>query len=425
MKLFFRNLRDWFPLLFPYGLAVWLLKHTGFRFYCAYLVPFLGPFTWVFLPFGDKISEKTVYELCGWNLLPFVFFLLRFRHRPRIVCVLWSLWFLACLSCFAVWQYEYKANDAYPANPHKNKLICWEYMPPHEPSFSPPLQSVPPATVSVKSVFPKATSVSEAAPVVVSTAIAAVCGADPATSDRYEARNDALRAIARNRNLPTSEVTALQEWLASTNDTLRVERVAALKNDVMNLLRNQEPPPPGLAGTLVAMFESEAHPPAVLDYCIQHLGAVQGDIADESMRRRIRATLVKAANRTKLPYAGTALYALAEDGSATPAQEAELRRLTLALCSPDANAVARIAAIQLAGQRGYAEALPLLRATLSSARRDAVTDVVCIGSLGLLGTADDIPLLRRFAALGPRYAPAAETAIKRIEERGSVDGNQN
>ena len=415
MKLFFRNLRDWLPLFFPYGLAVLLLKHTGFRFYCVYLVPFLGPFTWVFLPFGDKISEKIIYELCAWNLLPFVFFLARFHHRPRIGCMLWSLWFLACLSCFAVWQYAYKANDVYPTNPHQNKLLCWEYMPPHESSFYPPPQSTHPAAVSVKPVSPKVTSDAEADPVVVSSAIAAVCGADPATADRYEARNDALRSIARERNLPTDDVASLTAWLASTNDVLRVERLAALKNDVMNLLRRQESPPPDFADTLISIFESEAHPPAVLDYCIQHLGAMQGGITDDALRRRIRAVLVKAAGRINQPYAGTALYALAEDASATPAQDEELRRLTLVLCAPGANPVARIAASQLAGQRGYAEALPLLLETLSAPRRDAVTDIVCIGSLGLLGDADDIPLLRRFVAMGPRYATAAETAIRRID----------
>ena len=207
--------------------------------------------------------------------------------------------------------------------------------------------------------------------------------------------------------MPADDVAALTAWLASTNDVLRVERLAALKNDVMNLLRNQTSPPSGFADTLIAMFGGGDHPPAVLDYCIQHLGAMQGGITDDILRRRIRALFVKAAGRTNQPYAGTALYALAEDASATPAQDAELRRLTLALCAPSANAIARIAAIQLAGQRGYAEALPLLRKALAAPRRDAVTDIVCIGSLGLLGDADDIPLLRRFAAMGPRYASAA------------------
>ena len=324
-----------------------------------------------------------------------------------------------CLICFSVWQYEYKANDVHPVNPHKNKLICWKYMPPHKRQESPPQPPRPAhsAVVDVRTITPKVTSVVEAAPTVVSAAIATVCGLNPSTTDRYEARNDALRSIARERHLPTNDVAALVSWLASTNDVLRVERLAALKNDVMNLLRNQEPPPPDFADTLVAMFESGDHPPAVLDYCIQHLGAVQGDIKDDALRRRIRALFAKAAGRAKLPYAGTALYALAEDGSATPAQEAELRRLTLSLCAPAANPATRIAAIQLAGERGYADALPLLRETLSSPRRDAVTDIVCLGSLGLLGGADDLPLLRRFATMGPRYATAAQAAIRRIEER--------
>ena len=43
---------------------------------------------------------------------------------------------------------------------------------------------------------------------------------------------------------------------------MRVERVAALKNDVMNLLRNQEPPVAGLADALIGMFDGGAHPPA-------------------------------------------------------------------------------------------------------------------------------------------------------------------
>ncbi len=229
-----------------------------------------------------------------------------------------------CLICFSVWQYEYKANDVHPVNPHKNKLICWEYMPPHKRQDSPP--SIPrpahSAVVDVRTVTQKAASVVEAAPTVVSSAVVSVCGLNASTADRYEARNDALRSIARERHLPTNDVTALVHWLASTNDVLRVERLAALKNDVMNLLRNQEPPPPDLADTLASMFESGDHPPAVLDYCIQHLGAMQGDVTDDALRRRIRALFAKAAGRVKQPYAGTALYALAEDGSATLAQEA-------------------------------------------------------------------------------------------------------
>ena len=202
----------------------------------------------------------------------------------------------------------------------------------------------------------------------------------------------------------------------------------------MNLLRSQEPPVEGLAETLIVMFEGRGisthnsstpkssthpHPPAVLDYCVQHLGAMVNGL-DDAPRRRVRGVLVKAARQTKLPYAGTALYSLAEDRRATPAQESELKRLTLALCKPGVNNVARLAAIQLAGQRGYAEALPLLREALSGQRRDAVLDMVSIGTLGLLGDESDIPLLESVLQRNRRrYEAAANAAIKRISARKS------
>jgi HEAT repeat protein len=130
--------------------------------------------------------------------------------------------------------------------------------------------------------------------------------------------------------------------------------------------------------------------------------------------------LVKAARRKNMPCAGTALYSLAADRRATPQQLEELKRLTLALCGPDANPAARIAAVQLAGERGYAEALPILRKVLSSPRRDTVLDIVAIGSVGLLGDSSDIPRLSHFIKHDSRRAPAAEAAIRRINERSGV-----
>ncbi|MBR3922200.1 MAG: hypothetical protein IKJ45_03750 [Kiritimatiellae bacterium] len=44
---------------------------------------------------------------------------------------------------------------------------------------------------------------------IVSAAIASVCGLNASTADRYEARHDALRLIARERNLASNDVAAL------------------------------------------------------------------------------------------------------------------------------------------------------------------------------------------------------------------------
>jgi hypothetical protein len=273
------------------------------------------------------------------------------------------------------------------------------------------------AEVRVKAVESKTETV-ERENVTASGAIAIVCGEDAATAGRYEARNGALRSIVRRRDLPEKDVAALMAYLRSKDSAMRVERVAALKNDVMNSLRNQEPPPKGLTEALIAMFRSGKHPPAVLDYCIQHLGAMQGEITDDALRRRIRETFIFAARQTRQPYAGTALYSLAKDKHASQSQKNELKRLAVALCKQGSHPVARISAIQLAGERGYKEILPILRETLSSARRDAVLDIVSIGSLGLLGEESDLELLSQFSS-DTRRAVAVKAAIKRIKDCAS------
>ena len=58
-----------------------------------------------------------------------------------------------------------------------------------------------PAEVRVKAVERKPEPLDHEV-VEASSAVAIVRGADPTTADRYEARNDALRSIARRRDLP-------------------------------------------------------------------------------------------------------------------------------------------------------------------------------------------------------------------------------
>ena len=72
-----------------------------------------------------------------------------------------------------------------------------------------------PAEVRVKAVERKTGPVEQGEVVAASSAVANVCGEDAATADRYEARNDALRSIARRRDLPEKDVAALVAYLRS------------------------------------------------------------------------------------------------------------------------------------------------------------------------------------------------------------------
>ena len=120
-----------------------------------------------------------------------------------------------------------------------------------------PLLEVPvavmPTEVRVKAVGRKAKPLEQGAAAAASGTVAIVCG-NGATAYRYEARNGALRSIARRRDLPKGDVAALMDYLRAADSAMRIERVAALKNDVMNLLRRQETPVEGLAEPLIRRF---------------------------------------------------------------------------------------------------------------------------------------------------------------------------
>ena len=276
--------------------------------------------------------------------------------------------------------------------------------------------------VRTKPLEHKSMSVVESSGVSCSYAACVVCGADAAIANRYETRNDALRSIARRRDLSASDVAALMEYVASTSCVMRIEREAALKNDVLNLLRNQKQPPKDLADLLLDMVASKQYAPVIIDYCIQHLGAMVGSVPDGLTKARIRETLVAAAEDIGETYSGTALYSLAEMPNKSKSESDELRRLTVAACGESANTIARISAIQLAGERGYRETLPMLRGILAGTRRDAVLDMTVVGSIGLMGDANDVQLLESFRSRGGRrLKPAIDAAVQRIKERHSAN----
>lgn len=252
-------------------------------------------------------------------------------------------------------------------------------------------------------------------------AICCVCGMDERSASRYDFRNDALRSIARRRDLPVDDIAALMEYVAATDCVMRIEREAALKNDVLNLLRNQKRLPEGLADLLLDMVASKQYAPVIIDYCIQHLGAMVGSVSDDQTKARIRETFIVAAKDIGETYSGTALYSLAEMPNMSKSESDELRRLAVAACGESANTIARISAIQIAGERGYCETLPMLRGILAGTRRDAVLDMTVVGSIGLMGDATDIQLLESFRSRGGRrQKQAIDAAVQRINERHSA-----
>ena len=186
----------------------------------------------------------------------------------------------------------------------------------------------------------------------VSAAIRCIVGSETSSADRYLVRSRALESLGDM--LSPTETKALLNYLASTRDPLRPERVAALKNDILNVLRSQKSISPDLAPCLIGLFNAKKHDSAILDYCIQHLGALQEQLDDPAQLDKIVRCIRSASLLEKESYAGTALIAMTHQRNPSDDDKAFLKtRTTAILENPKAHEAARISAMQIASENGY------------------------------------------------------------------------
>lgn len=252
----------------------------------------------------------------------------------------------------------------------------------------------------------------------VSAAVRCIIGAETSSADRYLVRSRALESLGDT--LSPAETKTLLSYLASTRDPLRPERVAALKNDILNVLRSQKSISPNLAPCLIGMFNAKKHDSAILDYCIQHLGALQEQLDDPAQLDKIVRCIRSASLLDKESYSGTALIAMTHQRNPSDDDKAFLRtRTTAILENSSAHEAARISAMQIASENGYVESLPTLRRVAESAAEPLANRTVAIGALGTFGEASDVALLRKLLAANPnpRLLPALNAAVERIEKR--------
>lgn len=145
------------------------------------------------------------------------------------------------------------------------------------------------------------------------------------------------------------------------------EGLRVLKNDLLNVLRHQASPPPGLTDLLIAIHRDPTQDPVLRDYALQHLVVwyEQGAPDTPKAREQIRAVL-EAAARGHDSLAGTALLGLHRLSAREPAFEAaKIDRLALHLVRSGATDPAtRITAVAVCAERGLTEALPNIAALM-------------------------------------------------------------
>lgn len=234
-------------------------------------------------------------------------------------------------------------------------------------------------------------------PADVPAAVRRAAGLDPETAGRYVPRSRALASLGRD--LAPEETDALLDYLLSPDGTMRPERVAALKNDVWNLLRNQTVVPPDLIPVTAAVFRDPAQPPAVRDYALQHLGVMLERPLRRAERGDILECLREAAGQDAAPWSGTALIALSRMPDADAEDRAFLRsRAPAVAASSRSHPAARVTAVQIAAEQGCRDILPTARALAYDRNAPVPLRLASLAALRRLGTASDLADLRALAA---------------------------
>jgi hypothetical protein len=229
---------------------------------------------------------------------------------------------------------------------------------------------------------------------------------------------DRLEAIRElDDNLDPGQIDALYSFLKSHPDSRETNPsgLRTLKNNVLNALRNQIPPPAGLTATLIDIFHDRAQDFVTRDYAVQHLTSWYSRSAADSpdAKERIQTTL-KEAVREKTSISGTALlglHRLSLSDRSFNGPEIDRSALRMATSS-DTPLAARITAIQVCAERGLVQALPEIK-RFAGVRGQTALQISAIAALGKLGGAEDALMLQRLENEGDiALRPAIAAALK-------------
>ena len=227
-----------------------------------------------------------------------------------------------------------------------------------------------------------------------------------------------------NSQLSQKDIGLLCAFVEATGDANESNLVGfhVLKNDILNVLRNQDLPPTDLIGLLLKMYRNHLQDPVIRDYAIQHLTSWFNSVGGDSNVLEQVQTALREAVMERGSIAGTALlgwHRLSKNYGSFSSREINEWAVSLAISSETHHAT-RITAVQVCSERNLKEALPEIRA-LAHQRGDIPLRLSAIAALGRLGTADEIETLRRLGAeTGEPVQAAVKAALDQLSEKHKV-----
>lgn len=249
-------------------------------------------------------------------------------------------------------------------------------------------------------------------------------------SANYRDRLIAVKSLSRH--LSDEDVAALREFLLKTESLDLEQRGHVLKNDVMNVLCDQDPPLPGLDDVLAKVYRDRKQDDVIRDYAVQHLATYYEQMMGQRNASRTLQTTQKilweAINEPAGSIAGTALLALnrlSQEYSKDFDQQKIASAALKMAGNPIAGEASQITAYQICARLRVREALPIvLRAATDG--ESVSLQLSAIAALGQLGGKDQVPYLNGIlTGAEVRLKPAAEYALTQITKRQNPSSTQN
>jgi hypothetical protein len=251
----------------------------------------------------------------------------------------------------------------------------------------------------------------------------------PVVDVRQEFWSRLATVHALGKDLNPQELASLYDFLRTPEAGDKKVRGGeqVLKNDLLNVLRQQADPPAGLARLLIELSRDPTQDAVMRAYALQHLQVWYSQLADknspvtapEQERAEMRQAFWDALKDTDPTVAGTALLSLhrLSEVHAEFDQE-QIAAAALKFSQEDGcGPLARSTALQICAERRLEQALP---AALELARgADSIPlQISAIAALGNLGGPGQVRFLEQLAAGGnERLQGPARAALKQIQQR--------
>lgn len=243
----------------------------------------------------------------------------------------------------------------------------------------------------------------------------------------FRSRLDALARL--DKDLSEEAIQMLYAYLRdpAEESDLRPGQAFALKNEILNVLRDQKTAPPTLTRVLTALCKDESQPLVIRDYALQHLAPWYLKI-DATQREQVVLALTDAAQEINQSYAGTALLALdrirreQSPSSDLPALDSLVLEL---LNQPTANLLARISAVQLSGDLHIQSASESLETMARDEQAPPTLRIAATRALGGMESPNVPDFLQGLLRTDDsRLAMAAQAALNARDELGRTGSKQ-